>query len=517
MASLRNRALIYIRKSIVRNASDTVSPERQRQACLDEARRHGWLVDESDIYVDAEGHQSGRDDNRPDWQRLRLRVRDDASIAAVIVESLSRASRSVRSFYGFVDELRARGIALVSLKEHFDTSGAIGQAMLGFIAIVNQLESDLASERMRANIGFKKSSGRHWGRTPFGCEREAITGALLPSTETYTLDGSPRLYYDALQQCYRRYADGEIGYKALAVELNAEGWRFRGKDGQPRRWDPNNTRSVLALHRVYAGWVPSSGHNKDIAPQDNDTVWIEANYQPVLDVDLCDRVRDVLARRTITWRRADPDRRRYVHDYTLTGTLYCAECGQRLRGYRGPDGERHYRHATRGECPQPWSDATALESSALDLLDALIPSVDVIDGLKHVLLEAFGALADEERRAERDHLYQEIRRLQGEMDRLVDLAVSADLDADTYNRALRSRTEELGVLTARQAELDRRASLERRDLDRVIERLQTVQSLIREASADMQKHLVRTVFERLEVADGEIARWTPRDWCRPFF
>lgn len=55
------------------------------------------------------------------------------------------------------------------------------------------------------------------------------------------------------------------------------------------------------------------------------------------------------------------------------------------------------------------------------------------------------------------------------------------------------------------------------DLDRVIERLQMVQSLIRQASVDMQKHLVHTVFERLEVADGGISRWTPRPWCRPFF
>jgi len=37
-----NRALIYIRKSIVRSGSDTVSPERQRDACLAEAKRHGW-------------------------------------------------------------------------------------------------------------------------------------------------------------------------------------------------------------------------------------------------------------------------------------------------------------------------------------------------------------------------------------------------------------------------------------------------------------------------------------------
>ena len=40
--------------------ADTVSPERQRQACIAETERHGWLVDEGDVYTDARGHQSGR-------------------------------------------------------------------------------------------------------------------------------------------------------------------------------------------------------------------------------------------------------------------------------------------------------------------------------------------------------------------------------------------------------------------------------------------------------------------------
>jgi hypothetical protein len=42
--AVRNRALIYIRKPVVRTGADIVSPERQRARCLEEAdlptRRH---------------------------------------------------------------------------------------------------------------------------------------------------------------------------------------------------------------------------------------------------------------------------------------------------------------------------------------------------------------------------------------------------------------------------------------------------------------------------------------------
>lgn len=511
----RSRALIYIRKSIVRSGADQISPERQRANCLDEAQRHGWLVEEGDIYVDAEGHQSGRDDSRIAWQRLRRRVREDPSVAAVIVESLSRASRSVRSFYAFVDELRAEGVALISLKEHFDTTGAIGQAMLGFVAIVNQLESDLASERMRANIAFKKTGGRHWGRTPFGCRRLPDTGALAPSDETYTLDGADRRYHDALRRCYALYAEGETGFKGLGIALNAEGWRFRGLGGAPRRWDAHNTRSVLMLHRVYAGWVPATGHNKDKATHESATPWVQANYDPILPPELCDRVGAVLARRSVAWRHAPVPGQRYVHDYTLTGVLYCHACGRRLHGNRGADGRRHYRHQARGNCPQRWFDGDALEAGALALLDALVPPAAAVAGLRAVL-EAVG-VANEDVLAERDEVDRAIRRLEGEIDRLVDLAVDVTLEAGAYRRALEARGAELAVLQRRRADLSRQTAETRRDLDRVMERLQNAQGLLRGAPANVQKHLLRSVFERLEAAGSEIVAWRPRDWCRPFF
>jgi DNA invertase Pin-like site-specific DNA recombinase len=515
---IRNRALIYIRKSIVRNATDTVSPERQRAGCLAEAERHGWIVEDGDIYADAEGHQSGRNDSRPDWQRLRRRIRHDESIAAVIVESLSRASRSVRAFFEFVEELRARGIGLVSLKERFDTSSAMGQAMLGFIAVVNQLESDLASERMQMNIRFKRQAGRHWGSTPFGCQREAVTGALLPSEETYTLDGETRSYHDALRRCYELYTKDSLGYKRLAGVLNAEGWRFRGRDGAPRRWDANNTRSVLMLHRLYAGWIPAEGHNKDVALHPDRVEWVQANYEPILPPALCERVRAILAERTIVWRPASEGKaRRYVYDFVLTGLLHCASCGGRLKGYTARDGRRRYRHVLRGDCPETWADAETLEGDALALLDALALPEEIVDELGDLLLDAFGAVMDEGVQEEWDRVTKGIQRLEGEIDRLVDLALSTGLDAAAQTRALSARNAELEALRARQGELERQAAGERRELERILGQLRSIQSLARTAAPDRQKDLLRSVFERLEASGGHIVRWTPREWCRPFF
>jgi DNA invertase Pin-like site-specific DNA recombinase/Skp family chaperone for outer membrane proteins len=522
---IRNRALIYIRKSIVRNEADTVSPERQREACREEARRHGWVVGEGDVYADAEGHQSGRDDQRPDWQRLRRRLRHDESIAAVIVESLSRASRSVRSFFEFVEELRARGVGLVSLKERFDTSNAIGQAMLGFIAVVNQLESDLASERMQSNIAFKKSRGRHWGLTPFGCRRAPGSGALGPSEETYSLDGEERRYYDALVTLYETYCTGAHGFKTLARALNADGWRFRGRQGQPRAWDEHNTRSVLMLHRVYAGWVPLDGPNKDAATHADPATWVPANYPPVLPVALCDAVQATLAERSHTWRLPEPKvrERSEPSPFILTGILHCAACGQRLKGYtaRGASavpGRRHYRHERRGDCPQTWHDAEALEEGAVAILHALRLPPEVGALLVEVLVQGLATDVSAELQAEVDALDAELQAVDDEQKRLVQLAIRTGLNNDIYDASLRELEARRSTFLARQRRLQERQRGEKADLSDLVERLAHVSEALAQAQDPrVRRDLVSAILARVEAADGQIVSWSPRDWCKPFF
>ena len=369
-----SHALIYIRKSVVRTGVDTLSPERQRELCLAEAKRHGWRVDRNDIYIDARGHLSGRTEQRPAWLAMRQRLAEDGDIAAVIVESLSRASRSVRDFILFVEELASRNIALISLRERFDTSGAMGKAMSAMIAVFNQLESDLASERQTDRIAARKANGRHWGLTPFGCDRKPVTGALRPSEATYQLDGAERRYYDSLYAAYNLYATGQYSQARLADELNAAGWRYRDRSGRPCRWNAQRVRNALILHRLYAGEVPAEGHIKDGRPQE----WIKANFEPILPASLCHRVAAVMAERhRLHYPTPPPLAPEPPLAYPLTGLLCCAECGQPLKGARRlrPDGsfDRYYRHRfARGDCPvRRWTPADELERQISALLAAL--------------------------------------------------------------------------------------------------------------------------------------------------
>jgi DNA invertase Pin-like site-specific DNA recombinase len=502
----RNRALVYIRKSVVRTGADTVSPERQREACLAEAARHGWIVEETDVYADAEGHSSGKSDARPGWQALLRRVQADETVAAVIVESLSRASRSVRSFLAFVDELRRRGIALVSLRERFDTSTAIGQAMLGFIAIINQLESDLAAERMKSQIEFKKRHGRHWGYTPFGCEREPATGALRPSSEGYALDGQERRYYDALRRCYELYARGQMSFYELALQLNAEGWRFRARDGRPIPWDRFKVRSTVAMARIYAGFVPLDGAAKD-RPQE----WVEANYEPVLPRELCERVDRVWRERAQGVRHPVPPNAR-ESPYILSGILFCSECGGRLKGAVSRRGVRQYRH-DRATCGVSRIDAEDVEAQVLAALDWLELPEDVLEEMAQRVREELPAAEDVQ--AERVRLQGNIRGKELELERLLALALETNLDAAVYRRQLELLSDELRSLREALARLETAAAFG--GAEEILERLRDIGQLIRRGSWSEQREALASLFERVEAGPQGVTRLVPRDWCAAYF
>jgi len=512
----RNRALIYIRKSIVRTGSDTISPERQRARCLEEAERHGWIVEPGDVFEDAEGHMSGRTDNRPDWQRLQRRIRQDQTVVAVVVESLARASRSVRDFFEFLAGLQGRQIALVSLKERFDTSSAMGMAMMGFVAVVNQLESDLASERMKDQIAFKRSRGRHWGLTPFGCERAPVTGALSPSTETYSVDGNGdvRRYYDALVRCYELYAPGDLSLSRLATALNAAGWRFRGRKGEPRRFDASNVRTILMAHRLYQGWIPVSGHIKD-GPKE----WIPGNFDPILPEELCAAVERTLERRAREWTHPTPPARAATppSDYILTGIVYCAGCGAKLKGFR-QRGKRYYRHhQAKGACPERYSNADAIEATVLGLMAGLrLPTTivqDVTDLLSGGLVDGPG----EEIAAEIADVDRSLLRVQSEMQRLVQLAIATDLNSETYTATIRTLNGEAEELRRRHLELEGLVYHSRVDLEDVVRQLNTVFDALNNQRPDLQRKLLQSVIERVDIGSDRVVSWEPRAWCKPFF
>src|SRR5690242_1155652 len=108
-------ALIYTRVSSDEQSDEGVSLPAQVSECRRYISRQGWLF--GDELQDVE---TGRRDDRPDYQRLLLTVRGMAlqgMPAAVVVASLDRLGRNVAERVRAYDELKRLGAPIHSVRE----------------------------------------------------------------------------------------------------------------------------------------------------------------------------------------------------------------------------------------------------------------------------------------------------------------------------------------------------------------------------------------------------------------
>lgn len=511
----QNILLGYRRKSLVRGKTDLVSPERQARQC------ELWVQMQDEDYIiewyeDIEGHRSGRDEkNRPGWQEL-MRQLERPEVAGVIADSFDRMYRNVQQFLNFLNKIERLNKKLVTVKEGLDTSGHIGRAIVTILMVIYQLESDQTSHRMSANIKYKREElGRHWGPTPFGCDRND-DGHLIPSTKTYWLNPTTgeakageeppapiweeRRYYDALVLIYEQYSTGALSYDKITAALNSDGWRFLDRWGNPRPFDRDDIRRSVAYWQLFRGDLPTGKIQRHNGPI------LDGGHQPVLPVDLCEQVGQTLKKRSHTITRPRPG---YDRTYILSGVLHCGTCGKRIKGATN-HGQPIYRHAgAKGKCPQKQTDAAALEGQVIKRMMKFAED----ELLEDVRLEARRLLRqividDASNRAR----LTELERQQKKLSRLEDLYLDEEISRESYSLRRGKIKEAIAKL-----ESDLYASTQLGNIEAVIDRLIGTLDQIPHADPEKQKTLINSIFERLDLVGDDIIYYTPRPWAKGFF
>jgi DNA invertase Pin-like site-specific DNA recombinase len=109
---------------------------------------------------------SGKNTNRTEFKSMMEYVREGDTI---YVHDFSRFARSTMDLLAIVEELKAKGVQLVSEKEKFDTSTATGKLMLTMIAAINEFERANMLERQKEGIALAKKRGIYKGRKKIEC------------------------------------------------------------------------------------------------------------------------------------------------------------------------------------------------------------------------------------------------------------------------------------------------------------------------------------------------------------
>ena len=493
---MRQVALIYVRKSMVRSKADELSPARQRTLCTQAVTRRGWQLE---IYEDASGHRSGRSElHRPAFRRLKAQL-GRPEVKAVVVSRLDRLSRSPKDFFNFLSLLQKHQVELISLQEQFDTSTAIGKAFVSILMIVAALEADLASERTTGALEFLRDQGIHIGNPPFGMSRDD-EGALKPNEDA-----------PAARAILATYASADHSFQTTADHVNATPFRFRDRSGNRVPFTKYSTRSIVSNVLLYAGFIPTT-RSKDMAlPVELDDSRpltdhmieiyhaIHGKIEPLISRDLAERVLSArLKHRKLRVVR-------HAHLFILTPALHCAACQAEMRGYVHR-AKPFYKHKHKSCSPGHGQHAAeALQKKALALFRGLALPPGLVELIREKLRERLKT------KPENEEVRQALERLQGKMERLTELYLDGDLDRNHYTARKAALHTTIAEWIAKLGPIDY-------NIEAILDQLGNLAQVLAKGTPAQQKRAINAVFHTIHVGlDGQIKKAEPRAWFAPLF
>lgn len=133
---------IYVRVSTGKQA-DRDSIPFQIQECSNYVK-HFLKTENFEVFKDA--GRSGKNTQRPEYQRMIEKVKS-GMVSHVVVYKIDRISRNLVDFSIMYNDFKEHKVAFISLNEQFDTSSAIGEAVLKIILVFAELERNVGPGR----------------------------------------------------------------------------------------------------------------------------------------------------------------------------------------------------------------------------------------------------------------------------------------------------------------------------------------------------------------------------------
>jgi site-specific DNA recombinase len=227
------KVALYIRVSTERQANEGDSLEEQENELKKYCDFRKFAIHQTYI----ERGKSGGNTNRPEYQKL-IKDIQKKRINAVVVKKLDRLSRSLLDFENLMRMMNENDVEFISIKENFDTTTAMGKAMLRVALVFAQLEREQTSERLSDVMNFRATQGLfNGGFRPYGYS--IVEKELVPYPKEK----------EQVEFIFDKFLDNR-STTLTAKALNNIGYRNRKGD----LWDKRQIQRVLQ-NPVYIGQI----------------------------------------------------------------------------------------------------------------------------------------------------------------------------------------------------------------------------------------------------------------------
>ena len=307
----QNRVAIYIRVSTTHQI-DKDSIPMQRNDLVSYAR---LMLNTDDYAIFEDAGYSGKNTDRPNFQKMMSQIRSGA-FTHLLVWKIDRISRNLLDFSSMYKELKELGVVFVSKNEQFDTSTAMGEAMLKIILVFAELERNMTSERVTATMISRASNGQwNGGRVPFGYDYDY-------DSKTFSVNEQESVIVKLIHDKYEEM-------QSLVQEaryLNEHDFRTR----EGNEWSPV-TLLIILRNIFYCGdyqYNTLKEGNRQKVKDESEWVIVESHHDSIVSREQKQRIIGLLESNKRLSRRNKSTK----YNHVFAGLLFCSGCGKAMGG-----------------------------------------------------------------------------------------------------------------------------------------------------------------------------------------
>jgi len=345
-----------------------------------------------ETYID-DGY-SAKDTRRPAYQRM-MRDIHSGRINLILVNDVSRLSRSIHDFCVLLKDLEKCKAKFLSVKEQFDTSTPAGEMMIFNMINLAQFERRQTAERVSMNFHSRAMRGLISGGNPIlGFEKDSLNkGKLVVVPEEAAK--VRRIFEIYLETGSRQETARQLNSLGITPKI-AKGRKCRhALDG---RW----TVGSVATHLKNLAYIGKLEVNRRFKNEDQDALkaWqqyqiVDAAWPAIIDEDTFNSAQKLIEenRRNERARFENGEKRIFL----LSGILRCGECGRALIGQTAhgrSDSHRYYGHkiivGETNTCKIKRFRAEEIETAVIQHLDEMVLRAGYLDKVEANIRDIMG-------------------------------------------------------------------------------------------------------------------------------
>lgn len=506
------RAAVYARYSSDMQSSDSADDQiariqfRLKQGQIRSQKFYGNPIQVLTEWVRKDEAQSGRIAGRDGYEAILNGIRNK-SFDIIIVDDLSRLTRSLGNLLGLYDMLKWYEVELISICDGISSEDPSAKTFFTVKGMVNDFSNDIHAERVIRGMEMRILNGFSCGDHPFGYDSaptkfENAKGRPFPSHYKITINEAEA---QIVRRIFQMYSMG-LGYSRIAKTLNEDKVpspsAAYATAGKLTSWGPRSVQHILHNEKYCGIWrwkKTKHGIHPEFktrtAKERPTTDWVNHNGNSelredlrIIDQETWDLVQTKLAENKkfpLSEKNSESrwgNKANILPEHPFSGLLECGVCSSNIGLISGKSGGYYGCSSAHknGTCTNKKLIST--EKLAETIIGVIREDLVKPDFIQYIVKKYNQAITMKKSSTPQrmKQIEQEVQLIEKELANLIQVIIGGNA-SDTINLAIKEREQRKLRLKAEKSALDRsQVKAPSVTVEGITERLETLKEAILE-------------------------------------